>query len=563
MRNFRKYSNKKYIVVAVFLLLTISLGYAALSTTLTINGTANISSNSWLVYFTNVEVKAGSVTATAVPTTSGTSTTSLTWEVSMDTPGQFYEYTVDIKNDGTIDAMLGSLSNTSLTTNQAKYLNYTVTYSDGVEIEQYDRLNAGETEKLKVRVELKKDLNPEDLPGEGATINLTYTSNYVQADENAKVRNRLYPINYGVQIYGINEDVDSSGNPIGLTFGPASGDIYNNKYVTHEYEEITGNPGNYYVKIITHTVANSGDETTVEEYLKNSESENVTRTEQEKNKYDINMHEMTWAQISAVPDKTDFLDCLLCGDTKKVELSLNSTIGSGTTYDQYGDGTGVLTNVINPYYRMWNPAFNNSDTERNNSAVGTGVYLSNAEKLYGSSSRYDGGYSVSHIRATLIGKNEKTNIGYAGDINLNTGNCLYSCIQSDLRNIIIAKKVKYVTNGSTLNEDIFDKIWLFSEREMYGTGKYTGGKLEGLGPNGDGYSKFGNTNSRYYLSSYNDKTSMQRRCYDEAGIAANWSNRSPYNVNANSITHVRNDGGLTAFGNACGYNCFGFGFCIN
>ena len=81
--------------------------------------------------------------------------------------------------------------------------------------------------------------------------------------------------------------------------------------------------------------------------------------------------------------------------------------------------------------------------------------------------------------------------------------------------------------------------------------------------NGDGYSKFGNTNSRYYLSSYNDKTSMQRRCYDEAGIAANWSNRSPYNVNANSITHVRNDGGLTAYGDACGYNCFGFGFCIN
>ena len=171
--------------------------------------------------------------------------------------------------------------------------------------------------------------------------------------------------------------------------------------------------------------------------------------------------------------------------------------------------------------------------------------------------------SVSHIRATLIGENEKTNIGYAGDINLNTGNCLYNCLPSDLRNIIIAKKVKYVTNGSTLNEDIFDKIWLFSEREMYGTGKYTGGKLEGLGTNGDGYSKFGNTNSRYYLSSYNDKTTMLRRCYNETGIAANWSNRSPYNVNANSITHVRNDGGLTAFGNACGYNCLGFGFCIN
>ena len=43
---------------------------------------------------------------------------------------------------------------------------------------------------------------------------------------------------------------------------------------------------------------------------------------------------MSWAQISAVSDKTDFLDCMLCGDTKKVELELNDTIGSGTTPTQ-------------------------------------------------------------------------------------------------------------------------------------------------------------------------------------------------------------------------------------
>ena len=562
MRKLRKNTNHKFIVIAVILLLTISIGYAALSTTLTINGTANIASSSWLVYFTNVEIKAGSVTATAVPTTSGTSTTTLTWEVSMDTPGQFYEYTVDVKNDGSIDAMIGSLSNTSLTTNQEKYLNYTVTYSDGVEIEQYDRLNAGETEKLKVRVEFKTDLNPEDLPGEGATINLTYTSNYVQADENAKVRNRFYPINYGVQIYGINEDVDSSGNPIGLTFGPATGDDYNNKYVTHEYEELTANPGYYYVKIITHTVASSGDEVTEEEYLRDSESQKVIRNEVEKNKYDINMHEMTWAQISAVPDKTDFLDCLLCGDTKKVELLLNSTIGSGITYDQYGDGTGVLANVINSYYRMWNPAYENSEAERNNSAVGTGISLSNVEKLYGSNGKDNGGYSISHLRATLIGENEKTNIGYAGDINLNESKSLYSCLPSDLRNIIVAKKVKYVSRGSLYN-DISDKIWLFSEREMYGTANNTGRKLEGLGQNGDGYSKFGNTNSRYYLSSYNDKNTKLRLCYNEAGEKAHWRNRSPWNSDAYSITNISAVGSLANILYACGYGGIAFGFCIN
>ena len=93
----RKRSNKRLIAIAIVLLLAISIGYAALSTTLTINGTANIAANSWLIYFTNVQVKTGSVTATTTPTISGTSTTTLSWAVNLETPGDFYEYYVDVK----------------------------------------------------------------------------------------------------------------------------------------------------------------------------------------------------------------------------------------------------------------------------------------------------------------------------------------------------------------------------------------------------------------------------------------------------------------------------------
>ena len=196
MRKLQKNSNTKYIAIAIVLILAISIGYAALSTTLTINGTANVASNSWLIYFTNVQVKSGSVTATTVPTTSGTSTTTLTWAVNLQMPGDFYEYNVDVKNDGTINAMIGSLSNTSLTTNQAKYLDYTVTYSDGAVIEQYDKLDSGETITLKVRVEYKTDLNPEDLPSTAESTSFTYESNYVQADSNAKNRNKI-PLHIG------------------------------------------------------------------------------------------------------------------------------------------------------------------------------------------------------------------------------------------------------------------------------------------------------------------------------------------------------------------------------
>ena len=197
MRKLKNHAKQKFIALAVLLILAISVGYAALSTTLTINGTANIASNSWLIYFTNVQVTSGSVTATTTPTTSGTSTITLTWAVNLQTPGDFYEYYVDVKNDGTIDAMIGSLSNTSLTTTQAKYLNYTVTYSDGAVIEQYDKLDSNETVTLKVRVEYKTDLNPEDLPTENTPVTLTYASNYVQADGNAKNRETVAAFNIG------------------------------------------------------------------------------------------------------------------------------------------------------------------------------------------------------------------------------------------------------------------------------------------------------------------------------------------------------------------------------
>ena len=209
MRKRRKHINQKLVAVSAFLFIAISVGYAVLSTTLSIGGTANLTTNLWLVYFTNVQVSAGSVSATTVPTTTGTSTTTLTWEVNLETPGDYYEYYVDVVNDGTIDAMIGSLSNTTLSSNQEKYLNYSVTYVDGAAIEQYDKLNAGHMETLKVRVEYKTDLNLEDLPSEPSAVILTYTSNYVQADSNAKDRNRISSlsigdtINYTTSINGV------------------------------------------------------------------------------------------------------------------------------------------------------------------------------------------------------------------------------------------------------------------------------------------------------------------------------------------------------------------------
>ena len=191
--------NKKIKLISILLVLVmlISVGYALLSTTLTIDGTVNVAATSWKIYFTNVQPTTGSVTPTTAPTTEGTTTTEITWEVDLEEPGDFYEFTVDAVNAGTIDAMINTATadivTSSLTAKQSEYVSYSITYSDGAPVEQYDRLAANSTETLKIRVEFKEDVDPEDLPETDQEIIITYAADYVQADGNAKDRETVEP----------------------------------------------------------------------------------------------------------------------------------------------------------------------------------------------------------------------------------------------------------------------------------------------------------------------------------------------------------------------------------
>ena len=183
-----KNTNRKFTLLAVALLLVISIGYAALSTTLQINGTANIASNSWDVHFANIQTTAGSATPTTAPTVSGTNTTSLTWVVSLAKPGDFYEFTVDSVNGGTINAKIADngITKTEMTSTQDTYLTYTVTYADGTAIAAGDTLakagETGNTKTIKVRVEYDANVTPEQINAltEPLEVKLDYSLDYVQ-----------------------------------------------------------------------------------------------------------------------------------------------------------------------------------------------------------------------------------------------------------------------------------------------------------------------------------------------------------------------------------------------
>ena len=144
----RRKNKSIYIVLIVVLLICVTIGYAVINTTLNINGKSSISKNTWDVYFDNVVVKDDSVEAVKIPTV--TDKTTVDFEVALNLPGDFYEFTVDVVNAGSIDAMIESISKEpELTEAQQKYLNYIIEYQNGEQINTKQLVNKERSKDMK------------------------------------------------------------------------------------------------------------------------------------------------------------------------------------------------------------------------------------------------------------------------------------------------------------------------------------------------------------------------------------------------------------------------------
>ncbi len=178
----KKYNN--VILLLLLLIVGISVGYAALSTTLNINGQSTIKTQKWEVKFDNVDgiSKSEGATVTTAPTIQD-DTTQLNYNITLAKPGDYYEFTVDVKNAGTIDAKLsGTPALTGVSADQQKYVDYKIVWSDtSVAPTSGDTITATQSKTVKVRVEYKKDIENTDLPGEDQSLTLNYQMTFVQA----------------------------------------------------------------------------------------------------------------------------------------------------------------------------------------------------------------------------------------------------------------------------------------------------------------------------------------------------------------------------------------------
>lgn len=183
MKN-NKNSRTSYVVIALLILVVgISIGYAALSTTLNINGSSTIGKASWDVHFANIIESDGSVEATTPASITAGNPTEVTYNVTLAKPGDYYEFSVDVVNAGTLPAKISATPTlTGVSAAQDVYINYSVKWSDTDAMPAANDLltaNGGKKTAI-VRIEYDSNISADQLPTTGETLTLSFSMNFIQ-----------------------------------------------------------------------------------------------------------------------------------------------------------------------------------------------------------------------------------------------------------------------------------------------------------------------------------------------------------------------------------------------
>ena len=171
------------IVAVCIAVVGLSVAFAALNTTLTISGTSKLKQASWDINFGTPTGVLTSATARFVdmpvggsvegaPTVTGTT---LSFNAELDVPGDYIEFTVPVNNDGTLDAILSTVT-TSITGIDSDLLVLSVDDESATPLANGSvTLNGGATENITIRAAYDTDILPGDLPVADRTISIEIT----------------------------------------------------------------------------------------------------------------------------------------------------------------------------------------------------------------------------------------------------------------------------------------------------------------------------------------------------------------------------------------------------
>ena len=183
----RKKDSQVVVIAALAIaILFMSVGFALFTQNLQVNGTTTVDAALWDIHFdpNSYMAQPGSEEITY---TLDSANTTLQFETELEKPGDFATFAINAKNFGTFDADLTSVTLSTLTAEQQKYLEYTVQYNGvtynatttGLNIP----LNVNQAKTLVVTVRYVAPADSADLPASDVDVSLTATLGYQQVTE--------------------------------------------------------------------------------------------------------------------------------------------------------------------------------------------------------------------------------------------------------------------------------------------------------------------------------------------------------------------------------------------
>ena len=193
----KKYKNKKKLIISIMLLisLVIGIGYAYLTSNLSISGQTEVVKNTWNIHFENLIVSDGSVTA-STPATIDNNYTIINYGVILSRPGDYYEFTVDIKNDGSVSGKVNTSTLSGLTADAEKVIDYSIKYIDETPVSINDIIMPNTKKTIKVRIYYKKDIENDEIPSSNLNLSLTYSIQFVQGKKPMDINKRINQLMY-------------------------------------------------------------------------------------------------------------------------------------------------------------------------------------------------------------------------------------------------------------------------------------------------------------------------------------------------------------------------------
>ena len=242
----------------------IGLAYAGFTGTLNVNGTGNVVSSKWDIYFANLSNAVTTGTANVVtPATISPKTKIGDYYVELATPGDSVTYTFDVVNDGDFDAKLTSLTKTNPTCTPTatlcNYLTYTLTYtSGGATVAQNDTLLSGQTRNMTLKLMLRSDtpasaLSNTELRVTGLGITLLYSQDSPYGGNSVVAPTYLYTTEQhtlgdtlvvnNTTVFDNFEDAKEGGEPV-----TTAHIVDNSNHIIESYVAFKVNDTIYYLK---------------------------------------------------------------------------------------------------------------------------------------------------------------------------------------------------------------------------------------------------------------------------------------------------------------------------